>query len=411
MCKLRFFILFMMAFGFTAAVLAQFGDCLYQHELEQPTELIHEVKLPPTAFAKTGGDRYNFRIYGVAVGGDTLEMPWAYPWLTQTRSSLSLKQINAGKTASGDRFTYQVTSTAPIQSLRLVLGNTDFEGLVTLEGADKLGDWQTVLRDYRIIDLSSNGGLYRFTTLKFSPSVYQYYRITIAGIEDVNLEQVEFKGETPLKIDTLRFEGEILKLEENSKIPKTSVIEYRLNEEVLIDHLTLDILDRLRYVRQVEIQLLQDSFLRGEKMEYRYKTITQSTVSSLDPNQPIGFEPVVAHQLRVLIKNQDSQPLQVVGLTVGVKEPRINARFSGAEKYFLTYGCESLKRPFYDIAQELTSMQPRPPAIDLARLNSFVVRAPLDSVEGLFSNPLWLYGALVLVAGLLGWMAIRMMRK
>ncbi|MFK8054532.1 MAG: DUF3999 family protein [Saprospiraceae bacterium] len=411
MNTLRFLFVVVTAVVLSHQAFAQFGDCLYQHELDQPTELIHEVKLPPSAFAKTDGDRYNFRVYGVAASGDTLEMPWAYPWLSQRTSPLALKQLNAGKTAAGYRFTYESSSVEPIQSLYLELGNTDFEGLVKLEGADKLGDWQTVLKGYRIIDLSSNGGPYRFTTLKFRSSVYRYYRITIAGVEDVKLEQVEQGGQTVLKIDTLNFLGQLRAVDKESEIPKTSMHEYRLSDEVLIDHLTLSFADTLRYVRQVEIQVLQDSFKRGEEMKFSYKTIARSSVSSLDPGQPIGFEPVVAHQLRVLIRNQDNQPLTLLGMEAGVKEPRVNVRFSGAEKYFLAYGCESLRRPNYDISQELSAMKERPSTLAFAPLNSFVVQDPIDSVEGMFSNSLWLYGALAIVAGLLGWMAIGMMKK
>lgn len=391
--------------------LAQFGDCLYQHELEQPTELIHEVKLPPTAFAKTSGDRYNFRVYGVAASGDTLEMPYAYPNPRAMAISLPLKQLNAGKIPFGNRFTFELEEVQQIQSLELEIANSDFEGLVTLEGADRLGDWQQVLDHYRIIDLSTNGEPYRFTTLKFTPSLYRFYRISIQGIKNLDLQSVNALRRPVSKADTLLFEGALNKLPKRTEFHKTTVYELNLPEEVLIDHLRFNIADTLRYVRFVEVQILQDSFKQGEELTYRYRTIGSGSLSSLDPSQPLGFVATVARRVRILIHNQDNQPLTVANIEAGLQQPRINARFAGAEKYYLVYGCKSLKRPKYDIERELADISERPPSLTSAPLKSFVVLNPSDAVEGLFSNSLWLYGALALVAGLLGWMAIGMLKK
>jgi len=75
MSLLRFLFLYTYVLVCGIQSFAQFGDCIYQYELEQPSELIHEIKLPPTAFANVYGNPYNFRVYGVAETGDTLEMP------------------------------------------------------------------------------------------------------------------------------------------------------------------------------------------------------------------------------------------------------------------------------------------------------------------------------------------------
>ncbi len=411
MSKLRLLFFGFLATALSPQVFAQFGDCLYQHDLEQPTELIHEVKLPPTAFAKTGGDRYNFRVYGVAASGDTLEMPWAYPNFLRSSPPLLLKPINAGKTSQGDRFTYESESYYPIQSLKLDLRNSDFEGIVTLEGADKLGDWQTVLSNYRIIDLSKNGGPYRFTTLKFSPSIYRYYRITIAGVKDVDLRFVEEGATSRTMSDTLLFDSNFKVLPELAKLPKTSIYEVNLSNEVLIDQIHFKVADTLQYVRKVEVQILLDSFKQADEVKYRYRTVGSGALSSVEPAQTIRFTARVARHFRILIHDQDNEPLTIEGVSAGVHEPRINVRLSGAERYFLAFGCKSLfqRRPNYDITQDLASLNERPPVLKLAPLNSFV--SPVKSAEGLFSNSLWLYGALVLVAGLLGWMAIGMMKK
>jgi len=407
--RLLFFLVF--AMNLSTQAFAQFGDCLYQHELEQPTNLIHEVKLPPTAFAKINGGLYNFRIYGVVEGGDTLEMPYAYPNLGAMDVSLSLKQLNAGQTTLGNRFTYELETADQISTLHLEIANKDFEGQVTLEGADRLGDWQQILSDYRIIDLSSNGGSYRFTTLKFRPSVYKYYRITIRGIEKLELHDVTTSRQQTTTSDTIRFAGLMKRMKPIPAFPQTSVYQLDLPESVLVDHLRFSIADTLRYVRFVEVQILLDSVKQGEKFRYRYRTIGSGSISSLDPNQPFGFVATVAKRLRILVHNQDNQALDISEIEAGVQEPRINARFAGADHYFLSYGCESLRRPQYDIANELADMKGRPPTLALAPLNSFVMLSPSDSVEGLFGDPLWFYGALVLVAGLLGWMAIGMMKK
>jgi len=83
------------------------------------------------------------------------------------------------------------------------------------------------------------------------------------------------------------------------RFPKTSIYSFRTSEAVLIDHLNFRIRDTLRYVRRVEVQILQDSFPQGEEMKYRYRTIGSGRVSNLETPQTIKFTGTVARELRI----------------------------------------------------------------------------------------------------------------
>jgi len=295
----------------------------------------------------------------------------------------------------------------------LDIANRDFEGTVDLEGANQLGDWQTILRDYRILDVSKNGNPYRFTTVNFNSSSYRYYRVSINGIEKLSLINVSSNVLSKERRDTMFFNGVLQELPKLKRFPKTSVYDFKLAEDVLIDQLNFAISDTLRYVRKVEIQILQDSFPQGDEMRYRYRTIGSGSVSSFDTPQVVGFTATVSDRLRILVHNQDSQPLELVGVTAAVEQPRINVRFSGGKRYFLAFGCNSFlqSKPHYDVGQELAAHHGRPPSLNLVTLNSFAVQSSQDPIKGLLTNQLWLYAALVLIAVLLGWMAIGMMKK
>ena len=115
-------------------------------------------------------------------------------------------------------------------------------------------------------------------------------------------------------------------------------------------------------------------------------------------------------KVRLIVENQDNQPLNINQILVKGYEHQLIARFSESANYFLVYGNPKAKKPNYDIGNFTNNI---PSTLDELKLGPAVKieKTPLFKQEPLFKNKLWLYGIMSVIILLLGWFSLKMMHN
>ena len=150
----------------------------YKRELSGVKDQWHQIQLPNAIFKHLQKEVGDIRIYGITPKNDTIEVP--YIWSTKPHSTISIdfKTINTSRTKAGHFITFEIPISKSINEIALDFNETDFDWKAQLEGSQDQKNWYTILEDYRIVAIKNDLENYQFTTLNFTDSKYQFYRLT-----------------------------------------------------------------------------------------------------------------------------------------------------------------------------------------------------------------------------------------
>jgi len=151
-----------------------------------------------------------------------------------------------------------------------------------------------------------------------------------------------------------------------------------------------------------------DSFETEKGWHYRYNTLYNGTVNSINKNK-FQFYNKLYQKLRITIKNYDNLPLSFSGFKVRGPNHRLITRLNNSENLYLCYGNTEAKKPLYDIAFFKDKI---PTDLNAASLSE-VEYYPKGSNEPgpFFKNKWWLWSTMIIVILLLGTFAVRMVRE
>ncbi len=143
--------------------------------------------------------------------------------------------------------------------------------------------------------------------------------------------------------------------------------------------------------------------------KYSYANLASGTLTSIE-KKGFQFETTLAQKLRVIIENYDNRPLQIESAKAKGYIHELVARFSEPATYYLTYGNDQTKKPYYDIVQAATKIPDNLSRLTLRDVQEIPKKAA-QTGSPLFENKLWLWGVMGLVILVLGWFTVRMMGK
>ncbi|MFH1194724.1 MAG: DUF3999 family protein [bacterium] len=387
----------------------QFKDYNYKRELTGITGVWHKVILPNEIFAKISSDFSDIRILGITENSDTVEVPYILEIKKkqEIRNEIEFDLINESWDDGGFYFTYEIPGDKTVNRIELELGEDNFDWKVNLEGSSDQNEWFTILKDYRILAIKNELTDYRFTTLHFPDVKYRYLRLYI------KTDRAPFLMAS--KINELKTTDGISQ-KYNPKSPsvtedeenKQTVIDINLPMILPVSWVKINLKNKYDYYRPVTIQYLIDSIKTSKGWNYNFNTVMSGTLSSLEKDG-VSFPVTVANKFRIVIDNNDNEPLDIGQIEVTGNTVELTARFTEEGDYWLVYGNNKSVKPYYDIE----NFKERIPAgitalilgeeINISKENSFT--------EPLFKNKLWLWGIMLIVIITMGWMTVKMMKK
>jgi hypothetical protein len=383
----------------------------YKAELTGIKNEWHKIILPPEVFKNIENSLNDIRIFGITEQLDTIEAPYI---LARQKEEIidelvRFKMINQVKNDRGYFYTFEVKQANDVNYVKLDFGQQNFNWRINFEGSNDQDEWFSIVEDYRLVAIKNNWTDYKFSAISFPATQYKYYRLQIKDSETAPMLDSSFLQLKKIKEGIFHnFSVKNLTSKENKR-NKTTIIEFDLEQPVPVAYLAINAQNDFDYYRKITVQYLSDSLKTEKGWKYNYRNLTTSILNSIEPNV-LKFSSKTLQKIRLIIDNQDNQPLKINQILVKGYEHQLIARFSEPAYYFLAYGNPKAKRPNYDIGNFTTNI---PSSLDKLKIGPIekMEKTPLFKQGPLFKNKLWLYGIMGVIILLLGWFSLKMMRN
>ncbi len=367
------------------------------------------IDLPADIYTKTSINLSDLRIYQVLSNNDTLELPYILDRsMAKSKSKkVDFQLLNQSKRSLGASFSFHLDDKDVINEILLHLDNSNFDWKVILEGSNTQKSWSTILDDYRILAIDDPNGEYRFTTLLFPESNFEYYRVTLKTNDEVKFIKATLNLDKPEQYRYIELPIISQLLETNTK-EKESIINIDLGHKYKVDQIELDINTEGDYYRPINILIQHDSSLINKKWNYHYRSVYRGTLSSLQTSR-FNLSTDLGRKFRIKIKNYDNQALQFGNISIKNRIQSLYSKLSSDDQLFLCYGKSDARSPNYDLKYFKDKIEFNGQSMDLG----IETYKPItkNTIEPLFTSKWWLWALLFsLVAGL-GWISLKMLRE
>jgi hypothetical protein len=388
----------------------QMNEYNYKRALKGRSGQWHKIMLPDGVFGKISRNLTDIRIFGITTGNDTIEAPYLLQLATEKISSkeVEFKILNTSRNDKGHYFTFEIPTTEPINQIQLDFKQKNFDWRIKLEGSQNQIDWFTVAEDYRILSIQNEITDFQFTKLIFPSSKYRFFRISIDSQEKPELTVASIAQHEIIDGTFRNYSIRQFDINERRGTKQTE-IGIELQMPVPISYLKIDVKDSFDYYRPVTIKYLTDSIKTEQGWKFNYNTLTSGTLNSIEKNE-FKFNSTLVQKLKIIIHNQDNQPLTIDTIQVKGYVHQLIARFTKQATYFLTYGNKTATSPKYDL-DHFTDKIPQT-LTTIALGNELIIEKKEASViDPLFKNKIWLWLIMTVIILLLGWFSIKMIRK
>ena len=406
--RLKNNIILWLLFGIYSSMYGQIETYQYKRNLLGISDTWHTIKLSDDIFKNVSSDLSDIRIYGISKEKDTIEAPYILKE-NQPKSfskQVSFEIINKSTTDEGSFITLKIPSDQTINQIELFFQQDNFDKVLALEGSQNMEDWYTIVDDYRVLSLKNELTSYDFTKVKFPNSKYQYYRVFIKGnkVPEIRNARITLKETQEANYNVYFTKSVQLKQEK-----QYSIIDVQLQTSVPVSFIKIEDNNDFDYYRPVRIEYLKDSVLKENGWRYRYQDLTSGILNSIEENE-FRFSNTITSRIRVVIDNQDNEPLRIGAIQVKGYTYELIARFTSPATYYLTYGNANASKPSYDL-KYLSGKVPEEFKPLRLGVKEIIEKQNPKVVEPLFKNKIWLWTVMGVIIALLGGFTLMMMKK
>lgn len=386
-------------------------DYNYKSELTGNKDGWNKIILPNEVFKNVENSLHDIRIFGITEQLDTIEAP--YILYRQKKEVIDqwviFKMINQVKNDHGYFYTFEMKQPNDVNHVKLDFGQQNFNWRVNFEGSNDQNEWFSIVEDYRLVAIKNKLTDYKFTDISFPATRYKFYRLQIKNPETKPMLKSSFLQLKKITKGIYNdFPVKNLTSKEDKKNKKT-IIDFNLEQPVPVSFIEINVENDYDYYRNITVQYLADSTKTEKEWKYNYRNLSSSILNSIEPNV-IKFRSKIVQKIRLVIDNQDNQPLTINQVLVKGYKHHLIARFSEPANYFLAFGNPKAKKPNYDIDNFTNNI---PSLLDELKLGPIekIDKTPLPKQEPLFKNKLWLYGIMGVIILLLGWFSLKMIQS
>jgi hypothetical protein len=389
---------------------AQIEQYSYKRELKGISGQWHKIILPDEIFGNISQDLSDIRIIGITSAKDTVEVPYL---LRLTSGKIESKEVvfktlNMSHNDKGYFFTFEIPTSEPINQIKLGFKQQNFDWRVKLEGSQNQQEWYTLTDDYRILSVKNELIDFQFTKVTFPNSKYRFLRLHVESKEKPELTAASISQHLILDGNYRTYSIRKTKRRELKETRQTE-IDIDLQLPVPVSSLKIRVENSFDYYRNLTVKYLADSMKTEKGWKYSYNTLTCGTLSSIGDNE-FKFNSTIVQKIKLLIHNQDNQPLIIDTILVKGYIHELVARFTEPASYFLVYGNESVPKPDYDITRFTDKIPEELNTLELGA-EQIIEKRKVAETEPLFKNKNWLWAIMTLIILVLGWVSVKMIQK
>ncbi|MGB4774302.1 MAG: DUF3999 family protein [Daejeonella sp.] len=390
--------------------IGQIKEYNYKRELKGVADTWHKIILPDELFGKVSPDFADLRIFGITEKKDTVEAPFLLQLSEEkaTQKEIQFKLINQSGNQNGYYYTFEIQSSEPVNQVVLDFKQQNFDWKIIVEGSQNQQEWFTIAEDYRILSIKNQLTDYQFTKLTFPDAKYRFLRLLIKSKEKPDLLSAKIAEQKVVNGVYKTYQAKAVKTIQERKLKQT-VIDVELPASVPVSYLKLAVHNTFDYYRPISIEYLVDSVKTQKGWIYNFNTITSGMLSSVEKNE-FKFVNTISGKIRIIITNDDNEPLRIDSITVKGNVHTLLARFTQPAKYYLVYGNKGASKPYYDIEQFTDKIPANLTELSIGNEQK-IINGLIPGSAPLFQNKVWLWVVMGLIIILLGWFSIRMISK
>ena len=382
----------------------------YKRQLKGISEEWHTLVLPDDIFGKTSQNLSDIRIFGITKNKDTLEAPYLLQIAEDKRTmkNVPFNMLNTVNNAKGYYFTFEIPSEETINHIQLDFAQKNFDWTVVLEGSQNQKQWFTLVEDYRILSIKNDETDFQFTKLVLPSTKYRYFRLLVKSGEQPKLNGARIEQSTLKEGMSKNFSIREIRTQENKRTKQTE-IDVTMEMPVRLGTISLEVSDSFDYYRPVSIQYLKDSVKTEKGWKYSYSNLTSGILNSIQ-KEPLWCNHTTVKKLKILIDNQDNQPLQIKTVKASGFVHNLVTRLSTEAEYYIAYVNESTYITSYDIDRFTSNIPENLGVLELGPEQE-IKKEEIEIVNPLFQNKIWLWSLMIVIIALLGWFSIKMIRN
>lgn len=297
-----------------------------------------------------------------------------------------------------------------LDNLHLRVRNAQVQKEVVVEGSDDGSNWYFVKKDAMSLDATDGRGVVTLRAFGLPATDYRHYRLLF---NDSTSSPVQVTGAYWMKATEHRgrfVADETVVWAKDDSLGDTW-IHVRADHQLLIDSINFIVQEPERYSRGVTVRRWETRPVgRGSKRRYVRELERQGAFDITSGTR--GGVRLPSYRLdtfEMTINNGDDQPLVITGIRFLQLQRSLLAELKPGQRYTITTGDPKKRAPQYDLAH-FKDQLPAP----IATLNHGpLIAIPSAAHDGPAVQPSrwWIWAGLVAVLGLVGFMAVRMLRE
>ncbi len=406
--KTRTLLAFILLSCGTVNLFPQLQDYKFRHEITEITDSWHQVYLPDELFSSVQPDFDDIRIIGITAENDTIEAPFIIKKQSDKLLFLDMPFRLINQVKSGTRYysSFATRKNEPINQINLDLSDENYNLSVRLEGSNNRYKWYEIIDDYRIVGISNDFVKYSFNKIMFPDAQYKFYRVSWESSNKNKLLSATLEQCDLIKGKSVFFNSHY-KVQEDPNA-KLTIVDITLEKTMPVSKITIETANNFDFYRPITVQKVIDSVKIKEEWQIYYSDIYSNVLSSLE--KPVYRIPEnITNKLRILIYNNDNEPLTIKNIDLEGDVYSLNARFTKEAKYYLYYGNPHANKPEYDIKYFGENIPNNLKTVSLGKVETLI--KPATSLGLKKVKKLWLWIVMGLIVIILGGFTIHMIKN
>jgi hypothetical protein len=301
------------------------------------------------------------------------------------------------------------TASEPINNISLSIKNADVTKQATLLGSDDKTNWFALKESFLFTPINNQKEISEVRIVDFPLSNYVYYKLQISDSTNAPINILS-AGYFEVSSESGKFTQLPVQITGTDSIKqKQTFIKIKLDTTQVIDKINLRMKGSPYFLRMASIyeQKIREK-KNGEKETWLDELETFELSSK--GGSVIDLPNTKVKELVVVIENDDNPSLQVDEIKVFQLNRYLTAYLKKNEPYVVKIGATDLRAPVYDIGYFKDSI---PQNITTLNTGALMMADEVEKTgsKTFFSSKLIIWGAIIVVIIVLGFMAIRMINE
>lgn len=288
-----------------------------------------------------------------------------------------------------------------INNIQLQIKNFDVRKHLELAGSDDYNNWYTIKENYLFRSADGKHTTSEVKSLNFPYTDYRYYRIIIYDWYSlpINVMKIGY-------FDTYQEQGKFKKLEVpilsriDSAETKQTYIKVDFKETPYFDKLTIKVDKPVYYYRNAKICIKQT-----DKKGRVYYVVEDYITLNSNSDLTFYFSDFQQKEFHIVIDNEDNPPLENVKVEAFQLNRYLIAHLESEKKYKLVFENDNIyERPNYDINHFKNRIGDDIQLLSTGNITTIKYKVK----KKIITSTLWMWGAIGIVALLLGYMSYKM---